>query len=80
MAFLKSAGYQCDSLSSENLFNVMATSPTEIVLLKIVTDKFPEPGSDLARAIKSYPAPRNTRKLIHLWRPYAHSPEVRKVE
>ena len=78
IAVLKAAGYSCDTLSSKNLFNVMGTSPSEFVLIQIVTEDWPD--NDGLKAIKSYPAPRNARKLIHLWRTYARTPDVREVK
>lgn len=78
IAVLSAAGYSCDTLSSKNLFNVMASSPAEIVLIHIVTERWPD--SERLKAIRSYPTPRNTRKLIHLWRNYARTPDVREVK
>jgi hypothetical protein len=75
---LKAAGYICSGLPDSQLFNLVAFCSSDIVLVQLAIGEWPD--ADKLRAIKSFPAPRNTRKLVHRWRSYARTPDVREVK
>jgi len=74
---LKAAGYVCSPAPKLSPFEVVAFCASDVVLVQLAINDWPD--AEELKAMKLFPAPRNTRKLIHLWRKYARTPDIKEI-
>ena len=75
---LEAAGYRCTrAAASLGVFDVVAISRTDILLVQCKTNEWPR-AIEL-EAIRLFPAPPNCRKLIHRWKDRQPMPDVKEV-
>lgn len=78
MAVLEAAGYQTlRSAGSHGPFDVIGISRTDILLVQVKCNRWPNPAE--LEGIREYPCPANTRKIIHRWDDYATQPRVQEI-
>lgn len=78
MKFLSSQGYSCTrAAASLGVFDVIAISQKEIVLVQVKTNRWANQKE--VKAMRDFPAPKNAKKLIHCWRDGSKSPDVREI-
>jgi hypothetical protein len=77
LELLAAAGYE-SSRASLGAFHVVGIGRTDIVLVHLCANRWPD--AKQSHALQSLPAPRNAKKLIHLWRGYARIPEVKEIK
>ena len=78
MAVLEAAGYYCIRSSlSAGVFDVVAISSSDILLVQVKTRDWPY--SEELDALKAFQAPMNTKKLVHRWRDREILPDVKEV-
>jgi len=78
MALLEAAGYRCTrSAASLGEWDIVGIGSTDVVLVQVKTRDWP--GTVEMETLRSFPAPPNTRKLIHRWRRRQTLPDVREI-
>lgn len=78
MKLLEAAGYRCTrSGASLGVFDIIGVGSSDMVLVQVKTRDWP--GAMETEAISEFPAPANTRKLVHRWRARQRMPDVREV-
>jgi Holliday junction resolvase len=79
MALLEAAGYACTrAAASLGVFDVIGIGPSDVVLVQVKTRDWP--GSVEMEAIRAFPSPPLSKKLIHRYRNRVRLPDVRIVE
>jgi Holliday junction resolvase len=79
MALLEAAGYACvRSSASFGTFDVVGIGASDVVLVQVKTRDWP--GSVEMEAIRAFPCPPLSKKLIHRYRDRVRLPDVRVVE
>lgn len=75
---LEAAGYACThAAASLDVFDIIGVGSTDIILCQVKSNEWP--GSVEMEAIKNFPAPPNSRKLVHRWRDRVSLPDVQEV-
>ena len=78
IALLEAAGYRCTrAAASLGVWDVIAISPTDVVLVQVKTRDWPSAAE--LEALQLFPAPPNCRKLVHRWRDGQRMPDVREI-
>lgn len=73
---LEAAGYSCTrAAASLGLWDIVAVSPTDVVLLQVKTRDWPS-STEMA-ALHAFQAPPGVLKLVHRWRDRQRRPDVR---
>lgn len=75
LAMLEAAGYTV--ARGGGRFDLVAVGPTDIVLVSVRADRWPDRVETTQLALVS--APSNARKLVHRWRRGRSVPDVREV-
>jgi hypothetical protein len=78
MALLEAAYLCTRAAASLGVFDIVGIGPSDIVLVQCKTRDFP--GAVEMEAIRNFPVPPSTKKLIHRWRDRQRLPDVRIVE
>jgi hypothetical protein len=75
---LEAAGYRVTrAAGSLGEWDLIGVSATDVVLCQVKTRVWP--GQLERRALADFPAPPNTRKLVHRWRDRQRLPDVQDV-
>lgn len=78
MAILEAAGYVCMKAgASLGVFDVIGVSATDMIGVQTKSNRWPSALE--MEAIREFKAPSNFRKLVHCWRDYKRTPDVREV-
>ena len=78
MAVLEASGYRCTrSAASRGAWDIIAISAADLLLVQVKCNDWP--GSVEMEALKEFPAPINTRRLVHRWRDRQTLPDVRAI-
>lgn len=78
MQLLEAAGYSCTrSGASLGAWDVIGIGSKDVVLVQCKTNAWP--GSAEMETLKNFVCPDNCRKLVHRWRDYQRTPDVREV-
>jgi hypothetical protein len=78
IALLEAAGYRCTrSGASLGVWDIIGVSGAGVVLVQVKTRDWP--GKVESDLLRSFPVPPNCQKLIHRWRAYQSTPDVREV-
>lgn len=78
MKILEQAGYSCTrSAASLGVFDVVAISSTDIILLQVKCNA--APGAVEQEAIRNFRAPALCRQLIHVWKDRAREPLIKEL-
>lgn len=76
---LESAGYRCmRSAASKGCWDVFGVNNQGFVLVQVKTNVWPNPAE--MEAMRDFPSPPNTTKLIHRWNDRLRYPIVKEVE
>ena len=76
IAILEAAGYRCTrSAGSLGEWDIVAIGSTDVVLCQVKTRDWP--GAVEMETLQRFPAPSNSRKLIHRWRDRQRVPDVK---
>jgi Holliday junction resolvase len=75
---LESLGYSCiRSAASLSPFDVVGFSPSDVILVQCKSNSWPSALE--MEQIKLFPAPPNSRKLVHRWRDRKRLPDVKEI-
>lgn len=75
---LESLGYSCFRMAgSLGEFDVIGISATDFVCVQVKSNRMP--GTVELETIKNFNAPRNCRKLIHVWQDRKRLPVVKEI-
>ena len=75
MRLLESVGYRCTrSAASLGEWDVIGVGRTDFVLVQCKSNR--PPGTLERRELEEFPAPPNTKKLLHIWHDRAREPVV----
>lgn len=78
MELLEAAGYRCTrSGGSLGVFDIVGVSATAVVLVQVKSRDWP--GQVEMEAIREFPCPPNAQKLLHRWRNWQRTPDVKEV-
>lgn len=75
---LEAAGYRVTrAAASLGEWDLIGVGAVDVVLVQVKTRDWP--GSAERQALAAFPAPPNTRKLLHRWRPRRRAPDVQEL-
>jgi Holliday junction resolvase len=78
IAILESVGYRCSrSAASLGAWDVIGIGPADVVLVQVKTNTWPD--REEMEKLHTFPAPANTRKLVHRYIDGKKLPDVREV-
>ena len=78
MAVLEANGYRCTrSAASRGAWDIIAISAADVLLIQVKSNNWPSAVE--MEALKEFPAPINTRRLVHRWRDRQSFPDVRAI-
>ncbi len=78
MALFEAEGYRCTrAAASLGVFDFVGIGSVDIILCQVKTRDWP--GTAEMKAIKSFTAPPNARKVIHRWRHRQRQPDVKEL-
>jgi Holliday junction resolvase len=77
---LEASGYQCTrAAGSLGAWDIIGIGPTDVVLCQVKSNEWP--GRLEMETMREFTCPRaGVRRLVHRWRDYARSPDVRVIE
>lgn len=77
-ALLEALGYDVTrSAGSKGLFDLIAVSSCDVLLVQVKRGRPPSPAE--REALADFRVPANCRKLVHLWRPRLRLPIVAEL-
>jgi Holliday junction resolvase len=75
---LEALGYYCQrSAASKGLFDIVAISLTEVLLVQCKSNRWPS-ALELEQ-MKALAVPDNARKLVHLWKDRCNLPVIKEL-
>lgn len=78
IALLESAGYACTkSGGSLGVFDIIGISKTDVLLVQVKSNREPPPHE--REQMRDFMAPKNARKLIHVWKDRKALPHVTEL-
>ena len=78
MKIFEKAGYRCTrAAGSLGTWDFIGVSSNDIVLCQVKSRDWP--GTIEMAELREFPAPSNTRKIVHRWRDYAKEPDVKEI-
>ena len=79
IVLLEASGYRCTrSAASKGVWDVVGVSSTDFVLVQCKSNRWPNAVE--MEMMKEFPAPINTRRLVHRWRDRQRLPDVKEIK
>lgn len=77
-ALLEAAGYRVTrAAASLGEWDLVGIGSTDFALVQVKTRDWP--GTVEMEGLKGFPVPLNCKKLVHRWRDYQRTPDVREL-
>lgn len=78
MRLLEAAGYSClRSAASLSEFDVVAIEATDVLLVQVKTNRWPDTAE--MEGLKLFRCPANARKIVHRWKDRSRLPDVKEL-
>lgn len=78
IAILEASGYRCcRSAASLGEWDIIAVGSCDLVLVQVKSNRWPDAAE--METLRLFPAPPNTRKLVHRWRDRVRLPDVKEL-
>lgn len=78
ITLLETAGYACTrAAGSLGAWDIIGIGSTDFVLVQVKTNNWP--GSVEMETLRNFVVPANAKKLVHRWRDYQRTPDVKEL-